>query len=268
MLASTSISKRHAVAGQSPIQSSSNCSHYQLPSVSHPTSPLPRNELKRTTNAASCVVVSRECSRPPTDGRTSGKRVVPATVRSSSNVPRENVYPACSPRRTLLRQPLVHYPRRHRLPPSFLPPLPQLLPQAPLLHPRGALKYLVYPSRSPRRTKKERNLLSGCTQVCSTSWTRSSSLGLSWSATAVCARRARSFVLCHSYQWYSFLPLTTNRQVNLIYPSPCSIYLHPHPTLLSIYLNFRFFCCSAVTMLLLIFQIFIRYASPLAFLSF
>jgi hypothetical protein len=161
MLGSTTISRRPVVAGQYPSQ-------YHLAFVSFASL-----RMKRTTNASSGVVASQECSPPPMDGPISGKRVVPATVRSSSNVPRENVYPACSLRRTLPRQPLAQYPHRLRLPRLFSPPPPQLLPHALLLHLRGALECPAYPSRSPRRAKKERSPLSGCIRVCSTSWTRS-----------------------------------------------------------------------------------------------
>ena len=117
---------------------------------------------KCATNALSCVVASRECSPPPMDGLTSGKRVVQATVQSSSNARRENVSPAYSPLRTLPCQPLVHCPRRLRLPQLFSPPLLQRLCNAPLKCP-------AYPSRSPSSVEKGRNPLSGCTRVCSTS---------------------------------------------------------------------------------------------------
>ena len=150
-----------------------------------PLSPLPATELP--TDAFSTIAASRECSPPPMGGPTNGKRLVPATVRSSLNVQQANVYPVSSRRRTLPRRPPLrspHRPRRHQSSSHPPPPNSALWYRPSLQRSPEALRCPVYPSRSQRRARKERNRLSGCTLACSTSWTKSSSRGLSWSAIA------------------------------------------------------------------------------------
>ena len=75
-------------------------------------SPLPRDGTP--TDASCTIAASRGCSPPPMGGPTNGKRLVPATVRSSLNVQRANVYPVSSRHRTLLRRPPPHPPHRPR----------------------------------------------------------------------------------------------------------------------------------------------------------
>ena len=172
------------------------------------------------------------------DGRTNGKRVVPATVRSSSNVRRENAYPACSPPRTPPRHPPVRCPRRLRRPPSSSPrPLPQRqrVCHAPLLRPCRAFKCPAYPSRSPRPAWRERSPRSGCTTACSTSSTRSLSPGLSWSTTAACAGRTRpnrplSFSSSMIFFSVAHEQPLTSEPISYTF-SPPSICLHLHPNL-------------------------------------